>query len=273
MFKRRQKQKAAPVSPVQNEVAQRLMERLDGLQFDPARVLDVGCGLAQPTRALAERYPNARLLAMDRSAAALEQAVAVQGRWRKRFARIVGDARQLPLAQGSVDLLFSNLMLPFCDDLPTLLNGFRRVLKPGGLLLFSTFGPDSASELRAGLAEDDQANYPFVFADVQTVGNALMRAGFAEPVLDTDWLTSAYRKSVDALRELRVMDPALSMRRGRDALRGFREQRKQNEPFSLSWEVVYASAWAPEDGAPIRDFGGGEVATVSVESIGRRRRS
>ncbi|MEM7053322.1 MAG: methyltransferase domain-containing protein [Pseudomonadota bacterium] len=272
MFKRSASSLSQATSPVQTEVRQRLLERLHGLKFEPGCVLDLGCGAGESTRALAERYPDARVIAMDRSLEQLDQARGQQGRWRKRFERVAGDAQQIPLAQGSADLLFSSLMLPLCRDLPALLNGFRRVLKPGGLMLFSTFGPDSLSELRAGLSEVDQPHLTHVFSDVQTVGNALMRAGFAEPVLDTDWFTSHYRRSVDLLRELRVMDPSLWLEGNRNILRSYRADRAATEPFTAHWEAVYASAWAPEDGAPIRDFDGGEVATVSIESIGRRQR-
>lgn len=272
MLEALRKTKRTPQSPVQAEVARRLMERLDGLKFEPKCVLDLGCGDGMQARVLAERFPHARVIAMDRSLARLEQARGKQGRWRKRFDLVVGDAQHMPVAQGSIDLLFSNLMLPFCEDLPALLNSFRRALKPGGLMLFSTLGPDSLSGLRAGLHEADQQRYDYVFADVQTVGNALMRAGFAEPVLDTDWFSSSYRRSVDLLRELRVIAPELWIGGRRAILRDFRTQRQPGENYQTSWEVVYASAWAPEDGAPIRDLEGGEVASVSVESIGRRKR-
>lgn len=272
MFDAMRKTKQTSQSPVQIEVAHRLMERLDGLKYEPGCVLDLGCGDGVQARALAERFPQARVIAMDRSPARLERARGEQGRWRKRFEIVAGDAQHMPLAQGSVDLLFSSLMLPCCKDLPAVLNGFRRVLKPGGLMLFSTLGPDSLSGLRAGLDEADQAHYDYVFADVQTVGNALMRTGFAEPVLDTDWFSSSYRRSVDLLRELRAMAPELWLGGERTILRDFRAHRHADEHYQASWEVVYASAWAPEDGAPIRDFEGGEVASISVESIGRRRR-
>ena len=272
MLENLRRPKRTAQSAVQVEVARRLMERLDGLKFEPQCVLDLGCGDGVQARALAERFPNARVIAMDRSIIRLEQARTARGRWRKRFALVAGDARHLPMAQGSVDLLFSSLMLPYCQDLPAILNGFRRVLKPGGLMLFSTLGPDSLSELRGGLHEADQQHHDYVFTDVQTVGNALMRAGFAEPVLDTDWFSSSYRRSVDLLRELRVMAPELWLGGDRGILRGFRAYRQPDDHYQTSWEVVYASAWAPEDGAPIRDFDGGEVASISVESIGRRRR-
>lgn len=293
---------------LQAEVADRLIERLDGLRFQPKTVLDLGAGPGRQARMLADRFADADVVAMDLALPMLERARREAG-WRgRRFARVAGDAHALPLADASVDLLYSNLMLQWCDDLPAVLNGLRRVLRPGGLLLISTFGPDTLGELREAWAAVDEAEHVHRFTDVQTVGDALVRAGFMEPVLDTDWLTTTYPSPRDLLEELRSIGANHVVHRnvqqsahgtaagshpdGRAAeasvahaartgltppsrlkamLAAYEDRRRDDGLYPATWEVVYASAWAPEPGTPIRSIHG-EEASVPVTSIGRRRR-
>jgi len=266
---------------LQAEVANRLLERLDGLKFAPKTVVDLGCGPGLQAKALSQRFVNARVVAMDWSLPMLGRAGAERGWLRKRFAQVAADASVLPLAESSVDLLYSNLMLQWCDDLPAMLNGFRRVLQPGGLVLFSTFGPDTLTELREAWRKVDEQPHVSPFADVQTIGDAMMRAGFGEPVLDTDWITTTYTKPRALLDELKAIGATYA---GSDRQRGltpparlnsllgaYEDARMNSGLYPATWEVVYASAWGPDEGAPIRNIHG-EEASVSVASIGRRKR-
>lgn len=266
---------------VQATVAERLLERLDGLKFEPQRILDLGAGPGHQARALAERFPAARVVAMDAALPMMTAAGRQRGRFRKRFERVVADARELPLARASVDLLYSSLMLQWIDDLPAVLNGFRRVMKPGGLLMISTFGPDTLQELREAWRNADDRVHTSGFADVQTVGDALIRAGFGEPVLDTDWITAEYASVDRLMAELKAIGAtnARSERHrgltGKGRMRAMREAyeafRTAEGRYPATWEVVYATAWAPAEGAPIRSFHG-EEASIPVEHIGRRQR-
>lgn len=282
---RRRFSRAAPKyaerARLQAEVGDRLLERLDGLRFEPTTVVDLGSGPGLQARALADRFGSSRVVALDWALPMLERAGKPRGRWRKRFERVAADARRLPLAESSVDLLYSNLMLQWCDDLPGLLNGLRRVLKPGGLMLLSTFGRDTLTELRQAWQRIGETPRVSPFADVQTLGDAMLRAGFAEPVLDTDWITTTYRAPRDLLAELKGIGATFAgpeRQRGltppsrlRALLDAYADFRLESGLYPASWEVVYASAWGPNEGAPIRSFHG-EEATVSVASIGRRRR-
>lgn len=266
---------------LQAEVAGRLLERLDGLKFQPRTIVDLGCGPGVQAKALSQRFASAHVLAMDFSLPMLRRARDARGWLRKRFERVAADADALPLADSSVDLLHSNLMLQWCDDLPAILNGFRRVLKPGGLVLFSTFGPDTLTELREAWKNADDQPHVSPFVDVQTIGDSMMRAGFGEPVLDTDWITTSYTRPRALLDELKAIGSTYA---GRDRHRGltgpkkigavleaYESTRMDSGLYPATWEVVYASAWGPEEGAPIRNIHG-EEASVSVASIGRRKR-
>lgn len=266
---------------LQTEVAGRLLERLDGLKFAPKTVVDVGCGPGVQAKALSQRFGDARVVAMDWSLPMLQRAGVERGWLRKRFARAATDANALPLAESSIDLLYSNLMLQWCDDLPAMLNGFRRVLKPGGLVLFSTLGPDTLIELREAWRRVGEKPHVIPFADVQTIGDAMMRAGFGEPVLDTDWITTTYTKPRALLDELKANGatyPGSDRQRGltppgrvKSLLSAYENARMASGLYPATWEVIYASAWGPEEGAPIRNIHG-EEASVSVASIGRRKR-
>lgn len=261
---------------LQREVGERLMERLDGLQFQPEAILDLGCGTGVQARALSARFPGARLIASDLSGPMLKHARGRRGWWKKCFEMIQANASALPLAEDSLDLVFCNLMLQWCEQPEQVFAGLRRALKPGGLLLLSTFGLDTLSELRQAWATVDSAPHVGRFTDVQRLGTALTRAGFAEPVLDTDWLTTTYARPLDLLAELKglgathadqtrargLMPPA----RLRAALSAYDAFRLDDGRYPATWEVVYASAWAPEHGQPVRD-GQGEIASVPVSSL------
>jgi len=266
---------------VQYEVGKRLRGRLDGLRFEPSRVLDLGCGTGTQSRALHQRYPDAQIVALDSAPAMLARAQKQRGRWRRRFECIQADAEALPLAEAGFDLVFSNLMLQWCDQPQRVLAAARRVLRPGGLLLVSTFGLDTLRELRRAWAKVDDRVRVSHFTDVQGFGSALTQAGFAEPVLDTDWFTTTYARPGDLIRELKAIGATNAMtQRARGLtppralqamLRHYELFRQADGRYPATWEVVYASAWAPDDGQPIRTERG-ELASVPISRIGRRQR-
>ncbi|CTP92963.1 malonyl-ACP O-methyltransferase BioC [Xanthomonas graminis] len=267
---------------LQHEVEKRLLESLDYLgERVPQVVLDVGCGPAHAAATMKKRWPRAQVIALDQALPMLQQAKRQAGWW-KPFGRVCADARALPLAEHSVDVIFSNLCLQWVEDLPAVFAGFRRVLKPGGLLLCSSFGPDTLVELREAFAQADrEAPHVSRFAPIAQFGDALMLSGFCDPVLDRDLFTLTYPDLAALMRELRAIGAtnALHARRhtltgrGRFAAAGAAYEPLRNADGTLpsSWEVIYAHAWAPPPGAPIRE-GGSEIAAVPVSAIPIRRR-
>ncbi len=266
---------------LQREVGERLLGRLDGLKFEPARIIDLGCGTGVQAQALNARFNDARVIAADLALPMLRHAQRRCGWLRKRFDIVQADAQALPLAEASVDLVFSNLMLQWCDEPAAVLAGLRRVLKPGGLLLISTFGLDTLNELRRAWARVDQLPHVGQFTDVQRLGSALTRAGFSEPVLDTDWITTTYARPKDLLHELKgigatnaVVDRSRGLTtpaRLRAALTAYESFRQNDGRYPATWEVVYASAWAPDEGQPIRTDSG-EEASMSISNLKIRQR-
>ena len=266
---------------LQHEVEKRLLESLDYLgERQPQVLLDVGSGPAHAAASLRKRWPRAQVVAIDMALPMLRQARKQAGWW-KPFARVCADARALPIAAGSVDVLFSNLCLQWVEDLPAVFAGFRRVLKPGGLLLCSTFGPETLIELREAFAQADSMPHVSRFPPIAQFGDALVIAGFRDPVLDRDRFDLTYPDLTSLMRELRAMGATNALQSRRHTLTGrarfaaasaaYEPLRRADGRLPSTWEVIYAHAWAPPPGAPIRGQGE-EVAAVPLSSIRIRRR-
>jgi malonyl-CoA O-methyltransferase len=275
---RRAFDRAAPTfdaaAAVHSEIRARLMERLDVVRLQPERVLDLGAATGHGARALQDRYPRAQVIAFDLSSRMLRQSKRQQ-RWLRRFQRVAGDAHRLPLRDLSIDMIFSNLMLQWSSDPDAVLNEARRVIRPQGLFTFATLGPDTLKELRGAWSQVDGHTHVHRFIDMHDLGDALMRAGFAEPVMDTQRLTITYADPKTLLRELRdtgSSNLAQGRRRGlagRRIAKSFEEQHAQtvqDARWPITLELVFGHAWAGEPRSPVRR---GE-SRVPVSSIGKR---
>lgn len=280
---------------LQHAVEARLLESLDYLD-DPAlkreppeRVLDLGCGTGRASIAMQKRWPKAQVLSLDLALPMLQQARAASKRPRawlsNPFARmphaVCADARALPLAESSVDILFSNLCVQWVEDLDALFAGFRRVLKPHGLLLVSTFGPETLWELRDAFAHADDAPHVSPFADIAGFGDALVRAGFHQPVLDREEETTHYPDLASLMRELRAIGATNALASRRQTLTGRArfaaaanayEAHRGARGLPATWETITAMAWAPEAGTPLRE-GDVDVASIPLSRIPIRRRA
>jgi malonyl-CoA O-methyltransferase len=186
---------------VHDETRGRLLERLELLRLDPRVAVDVGCATARGARALAARYPSARVLAVDSSAGMLRCAAANA---RGTFAVLGGDAERLPLRSHSADLVLANLVLPWCRP-DRLFAEIARVLTDGGAALFATVGPDSLQEVRAAFAAVDERIHVHAAFDMHDLGDLALAAGLAEPVLDVDRLEVTYADLAALVRDLRDM--------------------------------------------------------------------
>ena len=272
---------------LQAEVGRRLREHLDDVDaFEPARILDVGCGPGDGTLALRERWPAAELIALDLAipmlrtgSASVPASTASANDPSVLF--LCGDALALPLADASVDLVHSSLCLQWCDDPGLALAEFRRVLRPDGLLLFSTFGPDTLKELRAAFAEVDDAPHVSRFIDMHDIGDGLLASGLRDPVLERDDFTLTYADARDLMRELRAIGATNADALRRRSLTGKRhlqrvfdayERFRRDGVLPATYEVVYAHAFAPDPGQP-RRTPQGDVTSFPIERLrGSRRR-
>ncbi|MDP2961816.1 MAG: malonyl-ACP O-methyltransferase BioC [Sulfurimicrobium sp.] len=246
---------------LQRAVADRMAERLQYIKHQPTTILDAGCGTGYARPLLQGRYADARQISLDLAIGMLRIARGVRPWWQKVLpakspadAYICGDLEALPLQAGSVDLLWSSLALQWCNDLDATFSGMRRVLAPNGLLMFSTFGPDTLRELRQAFSLIDGYSHVSRFQDMHDIGDALMRAGFVEPVMDMEHFTLTYDTASGLMRDLKALGAHNATQGRRQGLAGKSawkrmeaeyEKLRKDGKLPATYEVIYGHAWAP----------------------------
>lgn len=261
-------------APLQREVRERLLEKLDLVTLQPQAVLDAGCGPGGALKPLARRFPKAELVALDIAPAMLAQARKHKP-WFRALKTVEGDLEHMPLADGSIDLVFSSLALQWVNAPDEAFAEFRRVLRGGGLLVFSTFGPDTLRELREAWSQIDGFTHVNRFLDLHDVGDALVRAGFTEVVMDVEHFTLTYDDTRSLLRDLKIIGAhnvnagrahGLTGRRRFAAFEQAYEKFRVDGRLPATYEVVYGTAWLPELPKGVRYVRDG---TVSAEDLRR----
>ena len=262
---------------LQSRVRTELLDRLEVVRIEPTVVLDLGAGTGHASLALKRRYRGAQVVALDLAPGMLQEAGRRQTLLR-RFRRVCADAAALPLGTASVDLVFSNLMLQWCNDPDAVFRECRRVLKPGGLLTFTTFGPDTLVELRrAWAAADDGHTHVNRFIDMHDLGDALVRSGLVEPVMDVERYTLTYATVRDLMRDLKAIGAhnanagrprGLTGKGALERMAAEYETHRREGRLPATYEVVFGHAWAPV--TPSRARGAPAEVTVPIGQIGRR---
>lgn len=267
---------ASGANVLAREVEGRLLERMDYIKLKPARILDAGCGTGAGTVHLRARYPEAQIIGVDYSLQALRNARA-PGSWLERARGLfhprqqhwlAADMGRLPLAAGSCDLVWSNLSLAWAADPIVCIKEWLRVLRVGGLVMFTTYGPDTLKELRTAFAAEDEAPHVHPFVDLHDIGDILGSSGFAEPVMDMEMLTLTYADVRAVFADLRATGQTNAHSRRRRGLTGSSRWNRVLQRYSssavdgrvpASFEIVYGHAWKPEprnlpDGRDIIQF-------------------
>ena len=264
---RRAFERAAPAYDstafLQREVAERMLYRLDYMKLAPARILDAGCGTGHSVRKLAARYCEASIVALDFAENMLHAARDHSPRWKQWWkpslpllggrlsSYVCGDMEQLPLSASSIGLVWSNLALQWCD-LGRCVAEAHRVLEPNGLIMFTTLGPDTLKELRDACAELDHYQHVNRFIDMHDVGDALVQAGFADPVMDMEIITITFDDMAAIMRDLKSLGarnhstarpPGLTTPRRWQRVTDRYESFRQAGKLPVTVEVVYGHAW------------------------------
>jgi malonyl-CoA O-methyltransferase len=261
------------------EVRGNLLARLDLMKLAPRVAVDAGAGTGHASHALIRRYPKALIIALDSSQRML-QAAGRRQTWLRRFARVRADAAHLPLAEGSVDLILSNLMLQWCDP-DAVFAEFRRVLAPHGLVSFTTLGPDTLREMRSAWRAADSRAHVNQFIDMHDIGDALVRAGFASPVLDVERYTLTYpdvRRVAADLKDTGAHNATMGRARGLTGRRQFAafqtayEAYRHDGRLPATFEVVFGHAWTPAADARRSSRDGVAVSLDDVKQQLRSRR-
>lgn len=249
------------VAVLQREVCDRMAERLQYIKFEPQVILDAGSGTGYGSRQLRKHFANSRVIELDLAPGMLRASRSQQPAWKRLLPfvaaeeRVCADIESLPLRAGSVGMIWSNLALQWCNDLEATFAGMNGVLESGGLLMFSTFGPDTLKELRQTFGKLDTHAHVNRFLDMHDIGDALMRAGFAAPVMDMETITLTYDDLAGLMRDLKALGAHnANQGRGRGLLgKGAWQRLQQNyEPLRrdgklpATYEVVYGHAWKGE---------------------------
>jgi malonyl-CoA O-methyltransferase len=258
---------------LQREVAKRLLEHLDPIVIEPKLVIDVGCGTGGTLAPLGARFPKATVVGLDFAQAMLVQARQRKPWWKRIFSGaparhlVCGDAENLPVAGRAAQLLFSNLALQWCRPDRAFAEA-ARVLAPNGLILFSTFGPDTLKELRQAFAAIDRHQHVSRFIDMHDLGDLLVHAGFSDPVMEMEMITLTYPSIEAVARDLKAIGATNAMPGRRRGLMGRKAWRRASEAYEqlrrdgtlpASYEVIYGHAWrkpprATADGRQVVDF-------------------
>lgn len=241
---------------LQRTVAERLIEHLDPIRIAPLHILDLGSGSGLGARMLARRYPKAIIFQLDSALEMLRVARRYGPRLFSRHRYLRATAEALPFAAGSFDMVFSNLMLQWCDELDLVLAEIARVLRRDGLLIFSTLGPDTLKELRQSWAEADDRVHVHAFLDMHDVGDALIRAGLKNPVMEMERIRMTYADCHTLMRDLKQLGAQNVSLGRRRTLTGKRrlermiaayERFREHGRLPATFEIVYGHAFA---GAP-----------------------
>lgn len=252
---------------LQREIVNRLFERLDYIKLEPRRVLDLGSGTGYVSEKCRARFPKSELIALDLATEMLQfsksrlpptPALArLLGRSHSQHF-VCGDAESMPLANESIDAVISSATLQWCNP-EKVCREVARILKPTGLFMFTTFGPDTLKELRSAFRAVDDQPHINEFVDMHDLGDMLVAAGFADPVMDQETITLTYADLKSMMRELKGIGAHNVMPDRRRGLMGKThwqrlahayEKFRLGAPFDgrlpSSYEVVYGHAWKPE---------------------------
>ncbi|MDG4867407.1 malonyl-ACP O-methyltransferase BioC [Guyparkeria sp. 1SP6A2] len=236
---------------VQREIGRRLEERFGWLKLEPSRILDLGAGTGQMVRAMRARYPQSQVVGLDLAENMLRQLPRTRW-WSRQRMGVAADMHALPLVGGTMDAVVSNFAVQWSDRPDMLFAEVARVLSSGSPFSFATLGPDSLQEIRRAWAAIDQTPHVHHFMDMHDLGDALVRAMLADPVMDRETVTVTY-PSVDALlADLRgvgvgnAQEGRSSGMTGPAAWRRFKgalAEQAVDGQIPLTYEIVYGLAW------------------------------
>jgi malonyl-CoA O-methyltransferase len=248
---------------LQQEIARRLIDRLGSFKIKAKTIIDLGAGTGYFAQQLNPYYSSARVIGVDLAEGMLRYAQ----KQKSPLSLVCADAQYLPFASKTIDLVFSNLMLQWCPDIDQVFREVARILRPGGLFVFSTLGPDTLYELRESWAQIDNYQHVNVFTDMHPIGDSLLASNLLNPVVDRDYVTVAYDKVERLLRDLRDLGanqvlakpsermPGLLGKLAYQAfIKAYENFRDEKGMLPATYEVIYGHAWAAPKAGEFKVF-------------------
>jgi malonyl-CoA O-methyltransferase len=246
---------------VSREAGERMFSRLDYLKVQPQRIVDLGSGTGYFSQKLADYYQQAHLFQIDFAQAMLHCARNRVSKWRRWFSRhhyLCADMTALPLPSQSIDMVWSNFSLFWQEKPEALFAECQRVLKPNGLLIFCTLGPDTLKELRSAFSAVDTYPHVHQFIDMHDLGDALLQQGFSDPVMDMEYITVAYDDVATLLTDLKMAGMQNASTARLQGLMGKQAWQKMLKQYSnlrhdgalpATYEIIYGHAWKAKPAA------------------------
>ncbi len=261
---------------IQKAVLEEHLDRLKFTRIEPHRILDLGSGTGIGSEQLQKRYRKSNVVAIDIAQGMLQAHQKKLSRFANRTKLCCADLDKLPLAENSVDLIFSNLALQWSNDIEGALREILRVLRTGGLLSFTTVGPDTLKELRDAWSKVDNEVHIHDFMDMHVIGDMLIRQGFGAPVLDVDRYTLTYPDIHTLVHDLKRLGATNASTHRPKAVPDRNILKKlemvyvtqDDGKLPLTYEIIYAHAWVPEK--TMRPQDGSTVSRFPVAGIKRR---
>lgn len=259
-------------SLLQKTVVERLIESFEHIKTAPEIILDLGSGTGYGSKHLKKQFKKTQIYQMDLSVEMLKYSRSKSSRFFSKNHFLCADANKIPLADSSVDLVFSSLMLQWCNDPDVVFSEIKRVLKGNGVFLFTSFGPDTLKELRECWRQVDDAVHVNAFTDMHDIGDSLVRNGMDAPVLSVEHIVLTYDESKQLMRELKNIGAHNVNRGRRKTLTGKRRLHKvikhyetfrhikHGNKLPATYEVIYGHAWKPEKDKTIGDMSSQSVS-------------
>ncbi len=247
---------------LQREISNRMLARLEYIKYRPDVIIDAGSGTGYGSQQLAKRYPASHLIAVDIAWAMLSHARPNTAWWQRllplqqRADYVCADIEQIPFKNESAGMIWSNLALQWCNDLEHTFAEMHRILRTDGLLMFSTFGPDTLKELRQSFAQADNFSHVNRFIDMHDIGDLLVHNGFSTPVMDMEYITLTYSDVIGVMRDLKAIGAHNVLQGRQQGLMGKNkwqqaiaayEKLRRDGKLPATFEVVYGHAWKPLD--------------------------
>lgn len=241
----------------QRVAGERLLERLQYFKLQPSDILDLGCGTGHFTRELSRRYPSAKVIGADLAEGMIDFCRARSN----QEDYVCADALKLPFESNSFDFVFSNLTIQWVEELPQLFQELNRVLKPEGLLLFTTLGPDTLYELKQSWAAVNDYQHVNNFIDMHHVGDAMLSARLSDPVVDNEPVVIGYNRAIELMRDLKNIGAHnidSSRNHGLTSPRQLRKLEQEYSKFKMddgqlpaTYELVYGHAFGTETSSAV----------------------